>query len=183
MLAEAVAECLDKVRLHLGCGSRLFDGYINVDGAYMRGTAGVVIHDITEPLPLGDNTVDEILSVHVIEHIMRDRVQAMIKEWHRVLKPNGFVAVEWPDFLKMCQAVVNNPDCLNFDADRKLQKRTIAGIFGDNLRYPDPVMWHKWGYSADSLSYLFLHHGFTKVKTEPNLHGKTASDSRVVAFK
>jgi len=183
MLADAVAQCKGAVRLHIGCGSRIFDGYINVDGDYMAGTPGVTIHDITKPFPLSDSSVDEILSVHVIEHIMRDRVQAMIAEWHRILRPGGFVAVEWPDFLKMCQEVVRNPTCLLPDADRRLQKRSILGIYGDNLRYPDPVMWHKWGYSEESLIYMFRQHGFSRCRAEPNLHSKTTNDSRVVAYK
>ena len=183
MLAEIVSSTTGAVRLHIGCGSRIFDEYINIDGDYMSGTPGVVIHDITVPFPLPDNSVDEILSVHVIEHIMRDRVPGIMQEWLRVLKPGGFVAVEWPDFLKMCQEVVKNPDCLNFDSDRRLQKRTILGIFGDNLRYPDPVMWHKWGYSADSISKLFQNVGYSHIKIEDNLHSKTMNDSRAVAYK
>ena len=114
MLAEIVSNTAGAVRLHIGCGSRLFDEYINIDGDYMSGTPGVVIHDITVPFPLPDNSVDEILSVHVIEHIMRDRVPGIMQEWLRILKPGGFVAVEWPDFLKMCQEVAKNPELLAF---------------------------------------------------------------------
>lgn len=183
MLADAVAACKGPIRLHIGCGSRIFEGYINVDGEYMRHDPNVIVHDITQAFPLADNSVDEILSVHVIEHIMRNRVMDMMREWLRILKPGGFVAVEWPDFLKMCQEVVRNPDCLNFDADRRLQKRTILGIFGDNLRYPDPVMWHKWGYSTGSLSKLFQHAGYSRTVVEDNLHSKTPNDSRVIAYK
>jgi SAM-dependent methyltransferase len=183
MLADAIAASSLPIRLHLGCGSRIFDGYINVDGEYMKGTPGVVIHDITKTFDVLDNQVDEILTVHVLEHIHRNKVRAMLKEWHRILKPGGFVAVEWPDFLKMCVEVVKNPDCLLSNADRRLQKRTILGIYGDNERYPDPVMWHKWGYSEASMCALMMEIGFSKAKAEPNLHSKTSSDSRVVAWK
>lgn len=183
MLDQAVQACTGPVRLHLGCGSRLFDGYINVDGHYLTGTPGVIIHDITQPLPLMDQCVDEILSVHVIEHILRDQVPVMFADWLRVLKPGGFVAVEWPDFLKMCEAVVRDPACLYHDADRRTQKRTILGIYGDNLRYPDPVMWHKWGYSAASMQRLLESLGYSRTQVQPNQHGKTSSDSRVMAWR
>ena len=183
MLAEAIATCAGPVRLHLGCGSRLFDGYINVDGDYMTGTPGVVIQDITKPFNIADNQVDEILTVHVIEHIHRSQVRNMLREWHRILRPGGFVAVEWPDFLKMCREVVNNPQCLFSDADRRLQKRSILGIYGDNERYPDPVMWHKWGYSEESMSRLLLESGFSRTEVQNNLHSKTPNDSRVVGWK
>ena len=171
------------VRLHLGCGSRIFDGYINVDGEYMRGNPDVTIHDITQPFPLPAESVDEILTVHVLEHITRGRVVAMLREWHRILRPGGFAAVEWPDFLKMCCEVAANPECLLTTADRRLQKRTILGIYGDNEKYPDPVMWHKWGYSESSMCHLFREVGFSHSHAEPNQHSKTVNDSRVVAYK
>lgn len=173
----------EPVRLHLGCGSRIFDGYINVDGEYMRDHPDVIIHDITQPFPLADDSVDEILTVHVLEHITRSRVVGMLQEWHRILRPGGFAAVEWPDFLKMCREVAHNPDCLLPTADRRLQKRTILGIYGDNERYPDPVMWHKWGYSEHSMCAIFQQVGFSIARAEPNHHSKTANDSRVVAIK
>jgi len=171
-----------KVRLHLGCGSRLFDGYVNVDGDYMSHNPNVTLHNITSEYPVPDNSVDEILSVHVIEHISREQVPPMFQEWYRILKPNGSVAVEWPDLLKMCQAIVDNPECL-YTEDRKLMKRTVAGIFGDSVRYPDPAMLHKWGYSAESMSRLFMSAGFSRVVIEPNQYSKTNIDSRIVAFK
>ena len=170
------------VRLHLGCGSRLLEGYINIDGEYMRGDDRVTIHDITQPFPIDDNSVDEILTVHVIEHISRSRVLPMFREFYRICRPGGMVAMEWPDMLKMCREIVSNPGCFWSD-DRKLLKRTILGIYGDNERYPDMTMMHKWGYSEESMSRLFHQAGFKKTEIQNNQHGKTTLDSRVVAFK
>jgi hypothetical protein len=73
-------------------------------------------------------------------------------------------------------------ECL-YTEDRKLMKRTVAGIFGDSVRYPDPAMLHKWGYSAESMSRLFMSAGFSRVVIEPNQYSKTNIDSRIVAFK
>lgn len=170
------------IKLHLGCGSKLFDGYINIDGAYMQGTPGITIHDLLDPFPISNNCVDEIISVHVIEHIMPDQVPILMKEWLRVLKPGGFVAVEWPDILKMCRYIVQDPSRL-YSSDKRVRKRGIAGIFGDIARYQDPVMLHKWGYSADSMSLLFKDAGFTTTVIESPLYPKTEMCSRVVAYK
>jgi SAM-dependent methyltransferase len=186
LLKEVVEQQLKNnqpVRLHVGCGSRIFEGYLNVDGEYMREDPRVLIHDITTTFPIADNTVDEILSVHVLEHITRGRVKVMLEEWLRILKPGGFVAIEWPDFYKMCKEVVDHPECLSIFADRRLQKRSILGIYGDNERYPDPVMWHKWGYSEASMQELLIHCGYTRTQSQQNLHSKTSNDSRVVGFK
>jgi predicted SAM-dependent methyltransferase len=185
MLDKKVNELINsgqQVRLHLGCGNRLFEGYLNVDGDYMSHDPNVTIHDIASEYPITDNSVDEILSVHVIEHISREQVPTMFREWHRILKSGGLVAIEWPDLLKMCQAIVADPTCL-YTEDRKVQKRTISGIFGDSVRYPNPAMLHKWGYSAESMSRLFTAAGFSRVFVEPNQYSKTNIDSRVVAVK
>lgn len=168
------------IRLHVGCGPKIFEDYINCDR--IAWNSRVVEYDIIKPLPLADNTVDEILSVHVIEHIPRHFIISIFIEWHRVLKSGGFVAVEWPDLLKMCQEVVNNQDCF-WTNDDKLLKRTLRGIYGDFSRYPILEMIHKWGYSAESMTRIFKVVGFSVVETQANLYGKTVVDSRVVAYK
>ena len=85
MLREAVEKIAGQpVRLHLGCGHQKFESYINVDGEYMSYDNDIVIHDISKPFPLDDNTVDEILTVHVIEHFSREVPPAMFKEFYRI---------------------------------------------------------------------------------------------------
>ena len=183
MLNEKIQEKIKNnlaVKLHLGCGPVMLDGYINVDGS--QATPEVCVQDITKPFPILDNTVDEILTVHVIEHISRQHIPPMFKEFYRICKTGGFIAIEWPDLLKMCQEVVNNPDCF-WTHDKRLTKRTISGIYGDSARYPDPTMLHKWGYSAESMRRLFVEAGFSTVLIQPNLHQKSPIDSRVVAYK
>ena len=182
MLKQAVDNCKGPVRLHLGCGSVKLPGWINVDGEYMKNDPDVIIHDITTALPVADNTVDEILLVHVIEHINPRHVEGMIQEWLRVLKPGGRLALEWPDLLKLCQYLVSNPDSL-WSEDKRIKKRSVAGIYGDIARYKDPVMLHKWGYSEESMCVLLKKLGFSRAWGEPNQYPKSEMDSRVVAEK
>ena len=181
-LQEAIENCSGPVRLHLGCGTVKLDGWINVDGEYMSSDPEVAIHDITKSFPIADNIVDQILTVHVIEHLSRQFIMPMFKEFYRICKPGGSVAMEWPDLLKMCKEVVSNPDCF-WTTDKRLVKRTISGIYGDSARYPDPVMLHKWGYSAESMCRLLTEAGFINATVEPNQFGKSAIDSRVVGYK
>ena len=54
------------IKLHVGCGSNIIDDYINVDGPWMSHEPKIAIHNLIEKYPLPDNSVDEILSVHVI---------------------------------------------------------------------------------------------------------------------
>src|SRR5579862_8653634 len=53
--------------------------------------------DIVSPgdkLPLEDNSVDFVVSSHVIEHFP-DPIKAL-REWHRVVKPGGYLFVKAP---------------------------------------------------------------------------------------
>jgi predicted SAM-dependent methyltransferase len=182
MLKQVVDKTSGPVRLHLGCGTVKLEGWINVDGEYMQHDPEVVIQDITRTFPLADNTVDEILMVHVVEHLSRQYVMPMFREFYRICRPGGSVAMEWPDLLKMCQEVVKNPDCF-WTTDKRLVKRTVSGIYGDSARYPDPTMLHKWGYSAEAMCRMFQEAGFARTEIQPNQFGKSSIDSRVVAIK
>ena len=57
-----------------------------------------------------DNSAEEILSVHVIEHFYYWEVADVLKEWVRVLKPGGRMIIECPNLLSACQEVLNNPE-------------------------------------------------------------------------
>jgi predicted SAM-dependent methyltransferase len=47
-----------------------------------------------------DNSVDEIYSGHMIEHLDKYETRKTYKEWWRVLKPNGLLHVVVPDICK-----------------------------------------------------------------------------------
>lgn len=81
------------IRLNLGCGDNLLDGYINID-KYDK--AADVQADITE-LPYEDESVDEIVAYQVIEHVPYNLNNKMFAEFYRVLKPGGTCVLETPD--------------------------------------------------------------------------------------
>src|SRR5687767_12241110 len=77
-------------KLNLGCGDKILPGYINVDVVESRGGFKPdVICDLHRLTPFEDTSVDEILSVHVVEHFWRWEVLDVLREWVRVLKPGG----------------------------------------------------------------------------------------------
>ena len=55
-------------------------------------------HDVTKPLPLGDNSVDVFQAEDVFEHLRYDDVFAVIDEIHRVLRPGGLFRLSVPDY-------------------------------------------------------------------------------------
>lgn len=83
------------MKLNIGCGNDLKEGYINLD---IVDYGGNVIHDInTFPYPFEANTFDEIFASHVLEHL--DNFHKTITELYRILKPNGRLIVYAPFFL------------------------------------------------------------------------------------
>lgn len=184
-LQEKIYELIQNkkpIKLHLGCGNKLLEDYINIDGEYMIHDQRIIFHDITKEFPIMDNIVDEILSVHVIEHIYKHLLIPMFLEWRRILKPGGFVAIEWPDLLKACKEVVSNPDCF-WSENPDLKKCTLKSIYSDASMYPDLEMIHKWGYSNEYMIKLLKIAGYSNVEEQTNLYGKSFVDSRVVAYK
>ena len=82
------------VRLNLGYGDKLLRYYINVDAEVERdGCKADMVCDARDLEPFDDNSVDEILSVHLIEHLSPWGVPATLAERARVLKPGGRLVV------------------------------------------------------------------------------------------
>ncbi len=57
-----------------------------------------LLHDVTKPIPLPDNSVDVYLSEDVFEHLEYNSLPAIIDEIYRVLKPGGLFRLAMPDY-------------------------------------------------------------------------------------
>ena len=82
-------------KLHLGCGSRILDGWLNVD--IEPCSAQVLRLDATQPFPFADNSFDYLFSEHMIEHLNFPQGQQMLAECRRVLKSGGVLRIATPD--------------------------------------------------------------------------------------
>ena len=84
-------------RLHLGCGRTILEDWINLDA--VPGPGVDVVANLEQcaqtPLPFEDNSIDEILARHVIEHVQN--TLPLMQELHRVAKPGAmaFLAVPY----------------------------------------------------------------------------------------
>ena len=55
-------------------------------------------HDMREPLPIPDNSIDVFQSEDVFEHIEYSSIGGIIDEIYRVLKPGGLFRLSVPDY-------------------------------------------------------------------------------------
>jgi SAM-dependent methyltransferase len=170
------------IKLNLGCGDKILDGYVNVDVVQERaGRQPDVNCDIRKLDVFSDNYSDEILAVHVIEHFWRWEVQAVLYEWIRVLKPGGKLILECPNLKTACEEFLRDPE--NASQPGPEGQRTMWVFYGDP-RWQDPLMVHRWGYTPNSLATLMKTCGLSEVKQESaQFKLREPRDMRVTGIK
>ena len=169
-------------RLNLGCGNKILPGYINVDVAPARaGTRPDVICDLRDLAKFEDDSVDEVLSVHVIEHFWRWEIDELLREWARVLKPGGRMVIECPNLKAACEAFLASPD---ERAGPGHEGETTMWAFYGDPSWEDPLMCHRWGYTPGSLGEVMERAGLVNVAQEPaQFKMREPRDMRVVGYK
>jgi FkbM family methyltransferase len=99
------------LRLHLGCGRRHFDGYVNIDYPPSQHNLIQVQADVyvdIKRLNFPCGSVDEIWLHHVFEHFNRVTALAMLIKWHQWLKIGGNLHIETPDLMGSAKTLVSN---------------------------------------------------------------------------
>jgi SAM-dependent methyltransferase len=83
-------------KLNVGCGRNILPEWVNLDFAALPGVD--IVHDLERcaelPLPLDDDSVDEFLLSHVVEHIRN--TLPLMQELYRVAKPGAKAIVRLP---------------------------------------------------------------------------------------
>lgn len=129
------------VRLNIGAGSTVIDGYIPVD--IKTGTDA-------RTLPYPDESVDEVYASHVLEHLPRDEAPKALAEWARVLKPGGIMRIGVPNVPVICKAW-NELD----------EPHLMMVLYGSQ---DDQTNHHGWGYSSESLRHAMNNAGIVQVR-------------------
>ncbi len=180
--SPSVLKSCEPKRLNLGCGDKILSGYINIDVAKSRnGATPDLLCDLHNLSTIETNSIDEILSVHVIEHFWRWEVDAVLQEWVRVLKPGGKMFLECPNLISACKAFLQDPDATSGEGQEG--QRTMWVFYGDPA-WQDPLMNHRWGYTPNSLINLMKKAGLCNVRQEPaQFKLREPRDMRIVGEK
>ncbi len=87
----------NKLKLNLGCGDKKIPGWLNVD--FVDACQPDLVCDLEKfPYIWDDNSVDEILLSHVLEHLgqQRDTYLNIIKELYRICCHNAIIHIMVP---------------------------------------------------------------------------------------
>lgn len=156
---------MKRLRLNLGCGDKILPDYVNIDvAASRRGAVPDVLSDLRN-LPFTPESVDEILSVHVIEHFYYWEAAPLLSYWRTLLKPEGRVIIECPNLLTAARALVAD-ESLASNLSGKRGQHVMWPLYGDP-GWQDELMCHRWGYTPASLIALLRECGFQNARQEP----------------
>lgn len=89
------------IKLDLGCGPNKKSGFLGVDHTSFPGVD--VVHDLTNPWPWPDNSVEEAHASHCVEHFDSMERVHFLNELYRVLKPGAKCTIICPHW-SSCRA-------------------------------------------------------------------------------
>lgn len=167
------------IRLNLGCGPKKWPGFIGVDLANnWSDIEPDVVADVTQTLPFEDGYADQVHAYHLLEHLDRWKVQDILKEWIRVLKPGGLLVLEMPCFDKICSYIAH---CM-IDRTPLDHRMTLWGLYGDP-KYQSHEMMHKWCYSWSELEQVMTDAGLLELTREKPQTHQVHRDMRMTGRK
>jgi len=177
---EAAILQRSKTVLHVGCGayarSKLHAEFLDSTWQEVRldidpDVGPDIVTTMTDMRPVPDASHDAIYSAHNLEHLYPHEVPLALREFRRVLKPDGFALIVLPDLQAVAQLV----------ADGKLVEPAYVSpmgpiapldiLFGFRpaLAQGNAFMAHHTGFIGGSLSAALLEAGFaaTLVQRHP----------------
>jgi len=153
-LFEIAKKEKNKKWLHLGCGGRVLDGFINVD-KYVEHPE-VFNFDIYK-LPYEDNSVDLIYCSHVLEHLPYRHSKMAMSEWGRVLKKESKLFLAIPDLdlimIKMLDPTISHETWEWYLHTLFGFQTNPSNLNSDVLDYPlDLGQFHTCGFNKKTIS-------------------------------
>ena len=163
------------MKIDIGCGKRgtKHAGFLGVDvgpieEVWRRPESYVQSDAVKDGLPFEDQSADEAICLHVIEHMEPDEALTMLREIVRVLKHGATAHVATPDLCILAERYVAG-DKAFWDKTYKGTTRTIwrgktlADKFLDSLIGMGPYG-HRYAYDEHSLRRICKRSGLRNLR-------------------
>lgn len=121
-----------------------------------------IVGSMLDMAAVADASVDAIYSAHNIEHVYAHEVPQVLKEFLRVLKPEGFLVVTCPDLQTVCQLVAEDKlgDAAYTSQAGPITPLDILYGHGAALAAGHHYMAHKTGFTLKTLTQALHTAGF-----------------------
>lgn len=156
----------EKIRkLHIGCGEKTMDGWLNAD--FFPWSPTVLHLDATKHFPIDDKQFDYVFSEHMIEHIPYPQGFLMLSECYRILREGGTIRITTPNLAFLIDLYKDNKsdvqkEYIKFAADGFIKYAPCAdSAFVINNFVRD---WgHQFIYDEKTLRATMERAGFKKI--------------------
>lgn len=135
--------------LHLGCGNKHIDGFINIDA---RDDVGAdEVDDVKLLTKYENNSVDIIYASHILEHITRIEYTSVLSRWYDTLKVGGTLRIAVPDIEQVFKHYQEHKDL-----------RMLRGFLWGGQTYG--FNYHYCGWDFNTLKEDLKNVGFRNIK-------------------
>lgn len=158
-------------------------GWVNYDlTTHKRGDRKTNFIGRIENLPFKENSFDEVLCSHVIEHFRYLNGLQVLKDVHYILKPGGLAIFEGPDILGIYWYYIEGWGGRK-EPDIDMLIKSLYGKPKELDDYNEPWV-HKWGWTGCSLAQEMAEIGFyIRHVGKGFTHGMGKRDFRVEGIK
>lgn len=133
-------------RIEIGSGFSPRPGYLHVDAVAGLPDLDLVARGDELPLPAG--WADEILAVHMIEHVPAAALPGVLRSWHRALRPGGRLVLHTPNGTALARAFL--------EGGPRVRWAVQAAMYGYNRAPWDATSAEALGHEADHRLLLDL---------------------------
>lgn len=148
--AAELVKGTDSVRLHLGCGWNLLDGWINID---LVGGKTDLVWDLRKPLPFDSGSADVVFLEHVFEHMTYSETLVVLGHIKKTLRPGGVLRVGVPDAGMYARWYASDPAALRVERwGRATAMLALREVFQEHA--------HVAAYDAETLILVLEAGGF-----------------------
>jgi len=167
------------LKLHLACGPRLLNGWLNID---MEVGSGILTMKLPEGLRrFDDNSVRYIYASHILEHLDYPKAALdLVRECHRLLTPGGILRIVVPGIEKIIRAYAQDDQ-----AFFAIQKETHPSRCTTKLEILMYALQqdgrHKYGYDFETLEKLLCQGGFRKIVESD--HNKSRAEELRIDYR
>ena len=134
------------IKLHLGSGTRILEGFTNIDVRQLDDR--IHVDNVATLETIEDGSIDLIYACHVLEHFGRHEYREVLACWYRKLAPGGVLRLSVPDIQKAAGLYLSGEYTLD---------QMYGFMYGGQMHEYD---YHKIGFDTSTLTKALTDIGF-----------------------